>query len=47
MDELPVSDVDAAVGGGAGGEIRILKEHQIPRLQFPEACLLYTSCWTL
>ena len=37
MDELPVSDVDAAVGGGAGGEIRILKEYQIPRLQFPEA----------
>ena len=37
MDELPVSDVDAAVGSGTGGEICILKEHQIPRLQFPEA----------
>ncbi len=33
MDELPVSDVDAAVGSGTGGEIRILKvfKHRHPR----------------
>ena len=29
VDELPVSDVDAAVGGGAGGIVVVVEEDQV------------------